>query len=495
MRCGVFFVVFLCFAACLGGASAHPTEPTTSWVYPYLYELRLRNPQDRFFANTGPYQRDDLAHYVFNLKASGERSRWLRSMLIRELAPSLQVDSTDVTVVTDLLITSCLESKEVTRASGALRLAIYSGNELSLWSLFRTSLNWGDLHKVEARAWKRNATASLDAGGLSYQHGRLSIFVGRDCLSWGIDRRRGLLFSGSAHAFDMVKMTFRTERFLYTTFASRLRRGWSEPWDRDIRRYVAGHRLEFAARPGLNLGVAEAVIYGGRDRAFELAYQNPLAILYAEQWNLREDDNILVSGDFALNLQARLEARAEIVIDDFQYDFKSEPHKIGFGIELLSLNPIAPEASLIGASYFQIKPNTYGHRIDYNRFTQEMLPIGYPDGPDCDRFNVWLSVSWQKDVLVTFDFLLRRKGEGRISDSEETNRHSDFLQGIVENDRRLGVSIVWHPSPLVLAQAKIEWHQISNLDNIEGSKQSGVEASLCLSSNVHFLGNGGDIRQ
>ena len=63
-----------------------PTEPTGSWVYPYLYELRLRETTGPLFVSTGPYGRLETAAWLKGVQrpAIGTRSLWLYDMLERE---------------------------------------------------------------------------------------------------------------------------------------------------------------------------------------------------------------------------------------------------------------------------------------------------------------------------------------------------------------------------------------------------------------------------
>jgi len=463
---------------------AQPTESTSSWVYPYLCELRLRSSSQRFFVGTGPYERQAIASYVESLEPHDERGQWLKHILMKELRYRDR-DTTDDYVISDLTLGSSIETRASTCLSAALRFALYSGRDLSLWTVFRTSVNGAQLHKIDTRPWKEHARASFDAGGLSFRHGRLSIFVGRDELSWGMDRTRGLLLSGSAPAFDMVKLTFKTRRFLYTAFSSRLRRGEEDCWEGSMRRYVAGHRLEAALLPSLNLGVAEAVIYGGENRSFEPAYLNPITILYAEQWNLRQDDNVLISADFTWKVSSWLEARGEVMIDDFQYDFESEANKYAFGLAVSGLNPVDHYQSLVGLSYFQVRPHTYNHKLDYNRFSQEGSILGYPEGPDCDRLSLWLTRPLLADLHFAFDLTYGRKGEGTTADSEEDSPRG-FLSGVVEKRTQIRCHLIWHPSNLHL-DAGVEWYTTTNADNIEGTSDSGFRMGISATANFNDI--------
>ena len=98
MRCrliaiGVLGILFGALAPVdvfVPAVSATPTELTDSYVYPYLYELRLRNPGCPILVTDRPYVRMDLAGWLAECtdrdSLPDARSRWLHGMLERDLA-------------------------------------------------------------------------------------------------------------------------------------------------------------------------------------------------------------------------------------------------------------------------------------------------------------------------------------------------------------------------------------------------------------------------
>ncbi len=481
MRCSIVVTVALWWflAGALHNGCASPTEPAASWVYPYLYELRIRHPGPPLLVSTGPYERSRIARWVDGFGTEpdtlGRRSLWLHRMLRRELSAELVPRSGDMTAAGDVLLSSVLETDQKPKSEAFLRAALYSGQSVCVWTTLRSTLNGPEYHKTETRVWQERGRASFDQGGINYRKGAFSIFVGRDELSWGADRQRGLLFSGSANNMDMLKIALGSDRFRFVSFQSRLRRGEDEQWPESMRRFVSGHRLEVLVRPSLSLSISEAVIYGGENRAFEWVYLNPLTALYAEQWNSEYEDNVLIAGDFAWLIPKRAEVRGELMVDDFQYDFSTEPHEFAAGLTLAAVNPMHPEASMFGGSYYHVRNRTYGHYVDWNRFVFEGKVIGYPDGPDGDKLRLWISLALPDAMFWKLDYVYRRRGESRATDTlERVGSKVRFPSGVVETLRALGLDVSWRPYFEWMFNGRIEWYRLENQENIEASDDTGV---------------------
>lgn len=484
-------------ASLVPAASAAPTELTETYVYPYLYELRLRNPGCPIFVTDRPYVRIDLARWLRDCvdpdSLSDDRSRWLRGMLEQELSGETGLlDAKQTGWTWDTRLSSRAVTDQVTAGDGFTRFAVYSPWGLSLWTSFRVSLNDPYGHKAGARVWKERGRASMEQGGIGFRKQWFSIFFGRDEIAWGADGRRGLLFSGSAPSYDMLKLAFGTRRFRFTSFHTRLRQDQSDQGLEQnlIRRYVSAHRLDILAHRYLTFAVSEAVIYGGYLRDFDPVYLNPLAIFYAEQWNSHSDDNILIEGDFTVLLPGRVEIRGELMVDDFQYDFGGEPHKFAGGLGAVGVNPLDPGRSMLGGSYYQIRGGTYNHHIAWNRFVHESRIMGYPDGPDGDKLVLWSSLALPAPVYWRLDYSYRRQGEGRVTDEQlPESPHVKFPSGIVESEHRLGLGLTWRPTFAWMVRGSVAYTSTENTGNEEGRAESGFDFGIGLTYNLKMAGN------
>ncbi len=468
-------------------ALGYPTEPSDSWVYPYLYELELRETVGPVLGSTGPYARLETAAWLDGVSAdeAGARSMWLHGMLKAEFQGEARVLRAGSGWTGDVRVGSVAETDSRTVGEAFARFAYYAPLGLALWTSVRTSLNGVDLHKVETQVWGGHGRASVDYAGIAYRKAGFEVSLARDEVSWGADRLNGLLFSGAAPGFDMITVGYRTGRIAFTSFHSMLRGRWDQEQDEGVRRFVSAHRLEVLPTDRVSFAISEAVLYGGPYRTFEPVYMNPMMIFYADQWNSGWNDNILVAGDLALLFPRHAEIRGEIMIDDFQYDFVNEPHEFGAGLSVTAVNPLDSRTSLIGMSYYQIRNQTYGHFIPWNRFIQEEEVMGYEDGPDGDRFAFRVTLARPQSMLWKADYSFRRQGEGRATDvQEEKGPKVGFPSGTVETSHRMGLAVSWRPCHMWLLEARAGYHRTQSADHVKGVDKDGWDLSAGAQFNI-----------
>jgi hypothetical protein len=485
------FCLILVAVAAWSAASAagSPTQPTDTWVYPYFEELRLREGGPGFFTMTGPYDRQDLARWLAERAAADAaatpRSSWLGLKLAGEFAPETALAAGGGRLLFgSARLGSRVETDCKIKPEALFTLAGLSDGGLSLWTRLRVTANWPTAHAVETKLWRDHWRASFDQGGVAMRRGPWSIFAGRDGLAWSPTPGLGLVLNGAAPAFDMVKLSVVGKHVAFTSLHSQLRTGEADPWyspGGTLHRYLSGHRLEVIVGPNLNLAVSEVVVYGGLAREFEFGYLNPLGVFYAEQWNSGREDNILISVDGALLLPGRAEVRAEVVADDFQIDPGSEPHKMGLGMSVTAVNPLGPATSLVGLTYCLVTNRTYGHKVSWNRFTQEGHVMGFPGGPDADRLEVWSSAALGDCYHLKVAYTLERSGEGRVDDPQDGHGGSlRFPSGTVESNHTVAAEASWRPSGPLLVTATAEWWKMTNAGNVDGADDDGLRLILRL---------------
>jgi hypothetical protein len=488
MRSSVIGLTAAALMAAACGALAMPTEPAGSWVYEYLDELRLSSDSLSFFVNTSPQERTELGNILSHVRVlegpGEERTLYLLDLAKREFRAETEWkrDRTNL-FVGEVNSRLKIRSDDRVGSDNLMRFDFYFSEGLALWTYLRATISDEEAHRTETRPWGEHFRAGFDHGGLGYKRGRFSFFAGRDGLAWGIDREMGLLFSGSAPTMDMFKFTYMEDKVLFTSVQSELRRGDRDPWDESIRRYLSAHRLDLKLWPRLTFSFSEVVLYGGEHRGFDPIYLNPVTVFYAEQWNSRSDDNVLLAGDFSLLFPGTAEFRGEILIDDFQYDFE-KPHEMGFGVDAGVRNPFLDLYSLLGCSYFHIRNGTYGHKTEYGRYTHENEIIGFPYGPDGDYLKVRFSFSIPREALWTVRFSQRRQGEGRVSDpQDEPPEDQRFPSGTVEKTLTAGFDLSWRPSYTWLIDGGLEWYEVDNVGNAPGTCESGFRAALGVTFN------------
>jgi len=195
MRGCRFALVLILTVWALPGSAVlgYPTEPSHTWVYPYLYELRLRETVGRIFISTGPYGRLETAAWLdgFRKGEADARSMWLYGMLKTEFEGEARVLEAGSGWTGDVRIASVAETDSKTIGEAFGRFAYYSPLGLAFWTSVRTSLNDGNLHRVETQVWRDHGRASVDYAGIAFRKDGFTVSLSRDEVSWGVDRQRG----------------------------------------------------------------------------------------------------------------------------------------------------------------------------------------------------------------------------------------------------------------------------------------------------------------
>jgi hypothetical protein len=252
------------------------------------------------------------------------------------------------------------------------------------------------------------------------------------------------------------------------------------------KRYLSGHRINLKLKFGLEMGVSEVVLYGGKDRDLEPYYVNPLLPFYGEQHNRRKDDNILWGFDLTLSSFKNKEVYFELLVDDFQYDFESEPHQTGFQLGLKYADPFGLERSWFNAEYTKVNNWVYGQNKPWNVYTYHGRGIGSVLGPDADRWHLGLLYHLTRELDLAFSAEYRRKGEGRI-DVAQTSAvpySEKFPTGLVEYTSQHRLTLTYQPGARFKLDLWLGHLRIKNLDNQSGEDLSdlvvGARAALNL---------------
>jgi len=227
---------------------------------------------------------------------------------------------------------------------------------------------------------------------------------------------------------------------------------------------------------GLDFGLSEVVVYGGEGRGPELCYLNPLTIYYGEQFNKWRDDNILLGADFSWYLPWG-RVYGELLVDDFQYDFRSEPHELGIngGLDL-----VTPWGFRFNLEYTRVNNWVYGQNKPRNRYTYEGRVIGWEMGPDADQFSSEIFYPMGRSLWTKFLLRLSRKGEGKVDDPRDTDVPwpKSFPSGVVEKSLLVGVELRYLPRPFLQVKFKLEAEKKRNRGNVKGRDSTSQRIGL-----------------
>ncbi|MFN0150677.1 MAG: capsule assembly Wzi family protein [bacterium] len=269
------------------------------------------------------------------------------------------------------------------------------------------------------RRWRDSVSGRVDRGGVLVRARRVSAFVGRSASRWGVGEPGGLLLSPASPPLDLVRVSADLGPARLTSLFARLDAKNApvpgEPTADEIgqapeNRHFAAHRLAFRFAPSIDIGLGESVVFGGESRGFELFYLNPLTSYYAEQWNHVDQDNVLWSADFFWRPSPIGAVNGEILVDDFQFDFKTEPHQVGWTVGAECARLPGLHSAIATIEYTRIGTFVYGHSIARNRYENEGVGLGHPLGPDADRISG--AVTWDASENATLSVTLARERRG-----------------------------------------------------------------------------------
>ncbi len=323
-------------------------------------------------------------------------------------------------------------------------------------------VEWGNWHPswILARPWRKNLWGSTPYAYIKWESKGFYLFMGRQTLKWGPSPRVSLLLGDNPPPFDQLQLGLTLGPLRFLSLSASLD-------DLDgAHRYLSAHRIEVRAKRGLDLGLSEVVVYGGKERQPELSYLNPLTIYYGEQFNQRSDDNILLGVDFSWYLpRARL--YGELLLDDFQYDFHSEPQEIGIngGLDL-----VTPWGFCLNLEYTRVNNWVYGQNKPWNRYTYQGRVIGWEMGPDADQFSSEIFCPLRRSLWTKLLIGLKRKGEGSVDDlrGSAVPWPKDFPSGVVEEDLLIGGEIGYLPRSHLWIKFKIVSERGRNRGNEGG---------------------------
>lgn len=463
-----------------------------SWVYDAVFELSGQGEFGALLLHTRPYTRGEIATGLIPLQAREDNltsgQRILLARLKLEFAEELRADRID-----------SASSRELVRLGGGpiartdqFRHA-YSKNRVGFDAV--GSLGVGEGFSTRARVrfdsdarsdtqfhgehWKKKFTAWVEQAVMKFDRGRFRAAFGREYWRWGRSPIDALLMSEHSPPFDGLRASYRARRWSFMFHATALDRMTTD--EGVANRYLVAHRLDWRPRVNLELAVSEVMVFGGVGRPWEWNYLNPLLPYYWEQLNNGVNDNPLWNLEFSWRPRKGIEWYGEFMIDDFQIDFHSEPHQIGFSTGL-AWSGLASDRLFLNLEYERVNTFVYGQDYAHNRYLHftgfldgEAIGIGSNLGTDADRFT--LRPRWHQTSLLDLTGVLEvvRNGEGRIDHSQSTPvpKGVKFPSGIVQRRFTGGLGVHLQMGGRIVIDVSTGYQKITNAGNQAGLTEAG----------------------
>ena len=251
----------------------------------------------------------------------------------------------------------------------------------------------------------------------------MNISFGRDKFFIG-DGQRSLFLSDYSAPYLFLRLNIHFWRFNYDNIYAELTSEYNRGADQQLpKKYMALHHLSVQPTHWLNLGLFESVILS-RSTGFEFQYLNPIIFYRAVEHSLGSPDNVLVGGDFKVNIASHASVYGQLLLDEFSFnDFfsKDGSWKNKWGIQ-------------VGAKYIDILPNldgqiefnyvrpyTYTHDAGVDNYTNYNQALGDPLG--ANFYELIFNVHYQPLPKLSFNlkYFYARVGGDTLINGTMTN--------------------------------------------------------------------------
>jgi len=483
-RFGILFLLIFVLFLWFGFVDFKPASSTTleripldSWVYSAIDQLYVQGFFQKLHKNSKPYTRGQIAGCLLEIDKRVENGKitpssdqgWLLKKLNLEFRYEMEAltgDGKRIKYQINPLFYHSHNSIDTSWTRGKLFLdgAFQFNKRLVLKDRILLDTKAEKDRNIYGKEWKKDLTGVFDQSYVEFDFKHLSVFLGRDYLRWGPGKEDFLLLSGFSPPFDMLKLESKFGRFKFLFFATSL----DDITHLNVlyKRYLSGHRIDFKPFSWLELGASEVIVYGGEKRNYELYYLNPLLLYYGVQWNQGYDDNPLWNFDFSFTRLKNIEVYGEFLIDDFQYDFESEPHQIGFRLGAFFVDLFSFKRTFVNLEYERINNWVYGQNKPQNLYTFHDVVMGSFLGTDADRIYF--------DFLYHFSYAFKfglkgeykRKGGGKVDlHPQGTVPKTEFPSGIVEYTKKISLESTYQPDPHLLVVGEVGYNRVDNFQN------------------------------
>ncbi|MCK4351995.1 hypothetical protein KAW65_01150 [candidate division WOR-3 bacterium] len=363
-------------------------------------ELRVRGVPLVKYPNVKPYLLKDF------LEQQGI-NKWLISRLVPK---------------TILKLDSKCDSIKVTRLSIS---ADYENGWVNI--ILEPIAKFGDDNIWPTRKFKGIVSTDYERASIRFSPQNFSLILGRERFAFGPSPRYNLLLSGYSPPIDGLFWSYEAPKFKLSFLFSRLEDIWTDTLEfegdsvrqlepMNSRRFLSIRRIDFLPKDWINIGLTEAVIYGGPERFPDFYYLNPLTLNYPYQFTRGGfDDNILWDVDGRIDFK-NFGIYGEFIIDDFQYGStrQKDPNQTGFLIGLELADPLKFAHTFLWLEYTRITRWVYTYFIPSERYEYLGYPIGHPLGPDFDNIFMKFTYHFKPQIDFYGTFSYTRHGAGKV---------------------------------------------------------------------------------
>lgn len=424
----IFLILFYVPAA---WTNALQTLPPYHWANPVIDQLRLQGYFADLFLSNKPYLRSEIAGSLGKVLQEIEQGKrqptpvdQARIFLLAQEFQDLLQPTPENNFLAGISLFENLDADPAeTRPKGIWHTKGGFAPSPNVYLYNSTTYNQylKDDPLYLGKRW-RGFTLFTDQAFVRIRQQKWLFLLGRDFLKWGPGKDASLLISDFSRPLDQfhgqLEHTFFRFNFVLAkldpraiTVDSLVERFHSAM----ANRYLIAHRFDFKLRKNLQIGLSEAVLFGGPEASVDFNFFNPFLLFYGEVVNTTAvQGNILGTVDFDWFPFRGTEIYGEFLLDDVQVELTGpgdlEPDELGL---LLGVQQALGRLTL-SLEYTAITNRTYNAKLGWEKFLHRNQPIGHFLGNDFDRLkcsaDFWLS----RRAQFYLNYEHRREGEGSV---------------------------------------------------------------------------------
>lgn len=324
---------------------------------------------------------------------------------------------------------------------------------------------------------------STEDSWLAYSGRSWDLQGGRTRWHWGPGDEGSLLLSKSAAALGGMMLHVRIEPLKADAFI------FNASTRPAAGEQLAAHRLEWQPWDGVRLGLAEAARYHSDGwQALYVVGVIPYSIvqrLYDQDEPDSADalrNNVLVALDASVRIADGSRAYFEFLIDDLQAKTSDIPNKLGWQLGWDGTGDVRGTRVSWNAEYTRLA--RYVYTSYYGRvFESQGIPLGFPTGPDAERFRA--RVAWDPDADWQVSLVAARtvKGENYLDEPFVPGSPVPPAfehEGIAETARTLDGAVRWWPAGGVDVTLGVGHEWRDDAGHVAGASTAAWRGTLAL---------------
>lgn len=275
---------------------------------------------------------------------------------------------------------------------------------------------------------------------LAYSHGPFLLSYGRGENIWGRGRKGTLVLSEYSAPYDMLRFETGFWRLKFMFFASEIEQyppiakfNYNNTGVVSdsvvVKKHLTGHRVEIDVTNRINIGLYEAIIYGGR---WDLSYLNPLMFFKGADHANGDHDNAVMGMDFRIFVHRSHSIYGEFFIDDITTTKLGTDwygNKLAYQLGSFIVEPFALKDTDTRIEYTRISPWVYTHRYPINTYTNYGDVLGHPIGPNSDELLMEIRKRFTRRLHTSLFFSRRRHGKNPDGENVGGNPLEGFKNG------------------------------------------------------------------